>query len=96
MFLNSRAYKRAVSVQVTRCRNGSRCEFVRDSAYIDCQERPLIFRFRSSKIDHDIATTFPTEQMWLSLLTEEILLQFGFGVAQEFNVFSFRVEEQVT
>lgn len=34
--------------------------------------------------------------MWLSLLTEEILLQFGFGVAQEFNVFSFRVEEQVT
>ena len=33
--------------------------------------------------------------MWLALLSEEIFLQLGFRVAQEFDIVSFWVEEQV-
>ena len=52
-----------------------------DTTYIDCQILPLVLRLRISEVDHDIATAFSTEKMWLALLSKEILLQLALAVA---------------
>jgi hypothetical protein len=56
---------------------------------------PIFYILRIREVDHDVAAAFCAEQMRLALLPEEVRLQLGFGVAQEFDVATFWVEEQV-
>jgi hypothetical protein len=78
---------------VGRCRRSNHENLKKRRTYIQSQQPPLLLTLRLHKVNHHITAALSTEQMRFALLSEEILLQFGFGVGEEVDIFALGVDE---